>query len=1170
MRNIWGAIRSAYNAADETPDVVIDRQLRELKLQLPRVMVGIAACTAFTIHHFWTMASPLWLALICSYAAVHFVLLPKWLKLDVDKMEANAKRSVVRAILPRAIGLGAACCAIAIGLSQYADKESHIFLALWCLYCGVGGAMGISAIPRLSTIPMTVCILPFAAISMASGDPTLFAFGGILILAIIVCHFHNTRIGESLAELSLSQEENRQSAVLANTRFRQFIESTSDWAWEIDANGNLSYLSPNFEHITGTDPKSFIGTSASRLLRVGSAVQTEAEEAFIAAYEARQPIRDIQHVVMRGDDVKLYVSASGTPQYDECGAFRGYVGWSRNISRRREAERKLLQSEQRYRDFAETAGDWTWEIDSEFRYTYISERAEQVTGFRHEQFTGKPMALTGGDVSEEDWAALRRKMERREPLAHFISSIDTGAGDKIWIERAARPIFEASGDFSGYRGVARDVTKRVRAERNAAAARRELEEINAHLEDIIRQRTDDIKAKSSLMEEVLESMAHGMVVIDEDDATILTVNEKAWRMSGLPREAWAPGNDIRNLLQLGVDHGMYEFSSVDEYFSACDIALRADRDFRAVRRQRDGVIIEESVRPRPRGGRVITYRDITEAQIREDELRALSEQLHASKEEAVAANRAKSEFLANMSHEIRTPMNGVIGMASLLLDTSLDAKQKDMARIIVSSGDALLKIINDILDFSRLEAGKLRLVKEPFNLRECIEDVASLLALPVEQKNLELMVRVSPKLNTAFIGDIGRVRQVVTNLVGNAVKFTEQGHILLEVDGVNRGEIADVTICVTDTGCGIPEGKLQSIFEEFEQVDGSAARKHNGAGLGLAISKKMIEAMKGSIAVESETGKGTTFTIRLPFAVDETAHSKRERPAFSLKGKRAIVVDDNPVNRTILKEQLASWGLAADVAESAEDALKALRTAAANNAAYSIGILDFQMPGADGVELARMIKTEEAIAPTPLILLTSAGRKGDPAGLAGDLFSAYLVKPARSSLLLDSILTALNDGAIAKLQITSEKLAEDVDLSKCAFTPDGSPLRVLVAEDNIVNQMVVKAMLEKLVCDVTLASNGKIAVEKIQDLQPDIVLMDMSMPEMDGAEATRLIRKYQEETGQSVPIIGVTAHALREDKQKCLDAGMDDYLPKPVKQVALQDMLSKWTETTRVRTGTTR
>ncbi|WDI30618.1 response regulator [Hyphococcus flavus] len=1162
MRTVLGGVVNALRVDPGTPDVVVERQLRELKLQLPRVMLGVGGCTLFIASYFWNQLNPALVAILMAYALAHFAFLPKWLRMDVDAMPAPERRKIVNGVLPKTIVFAFVCCLTSISLALEAGHDAYILVSLWCLYCGVGGAMGIAALAHRSSFPLVICITPITVLMFGSGDKMLVSIGGVMLVAMIIYHYYNTRIGNVLAELSISQQQLKENAAEVNERFRHFIETASDWAWEIDARGRLSYVSPNFEKITGLASGDIIGAPAIRLIRIDSQEQAAAEKAFTEAFEQHEPIRDIVHVASTRAGKTMTVSASGLPQYNADGNFMGYVGWSRDITAQATAEALLKKSEERYKDFAESAGDWAWEVDADLRYTFISEKAQQVTGGDHSRFIGEAMSFSGNGVSEDDWGKLKQTIENREPVQQFISSVNLNGGDPVWIERSARPIFDEQGIFSGYRGVARDVSKRVNAQRTAVEARQELEEINAHLEETIEERTAAIAEKSQLMEEVLESMAHGMVVIDEDDATIIAVNEKAWQMSGLPKEAWAVGNDIRQLLQLGIDHGMYEYGSIEEYFETSDKALKEYGDFRAIRRQKDGAIIEESVRTRPSGGRVITYRDITEAQQREDELRALSEELKASQAEAIAANRAKSEFLANMSHEIRTPMNGVIGMASLLLDTRLDEKQKDMAKVIVSSGDALLKIINDILDFSRLEAGKMRIVREPFDLRDCMEDVASLLALPVEEKGIELMVRISPKLNTDFIGDIGRVRQVVTNLVGNAVKFTESGHILLEIDGVHRGEIADVTISVSDTGCGIPDEKLKSIFEEFEQVDGSSARKHNGAGLGLAISKKMIEAMGGSIAVESEVGKGSNFTIRMPFAIDETALDGQERQPFSFADKRAIVVDDNAVNRTILKEQLASWGLAADVAESAEDAIKAVKSAAASNTPYSIGILDYQMPGADGVELARMIKNDADLASTPLILLTSAGRKGDPAGLSGDLFSAYLVKPARSSLLLDSILTALNDSALQQLQQQSaQKLSSDERGDACPFTSDGSRLRVLVAEDNIVNQMVVKAMLDKLCCDVSIASNGKLAVEKYAEIQPDIVLMDMSMPEMDGAEATARIRAIEQQGNRSMPIIGVTAHALREDKQKCLDAGMDDYLPKPVKQDALVEMLAKWTAT---------
>jgi len=1135
-------------------DVVIDRQLRELKQQMPRVLAGIALTSALIGYRFYDQAETIVLISLGLFYAFLAIRIPSWVRLNIDTATPAEKRRIISTVPPMAVAMGLVCAALGIYLSQFADKSAHIMLGLWSLYCGVAAGMGLASLQRTSSIPMILCIVPFTPTMFMTRDTDLAIMAGIMLIAVVISYFHNNHVGEVLADLSISKQTIEKHAEKATERFRNFIEVASDWAWETDAQDRLIYISPNFEKLTGYSPEKMLHNSKMTLIRAISHGAVDGAEEFAEKFRKREVINGLTHDVLRRDGTVMTITDTAMPNFDPQGRFTGYVGWSKDITQQARAETLLKESEERFRDFAESAGDWVWEIDADLRYTHISKRAEEVTGEDHSGLIGEKMAMSGNRVSDEAWRQLIATIERREPIVGFISEVTFDSGKTVWIERSGKPVFGANGKFEGYRGVAHDISQRMNAKIAAADALRQLEEANANLENIVRQRTEDIKEKSQLMVEVLESMAQGVVVID-DSFTIIELNDKAWQISGLPKEFWAIGNDIRTLLQLGVEHGMYEYKHVEEYFEECDRALNAGEDFRAVRRQKDGVIIEESARRRPHGGLVITYRDITLQQMREDELRALSEQLRVSKDEAESANRSKSEFLANMSHEIRTPMNGVIGMASLLLDTPLNENQSDMARVIVSSGDALLKIINDILDFSRLEAGKLRLVKEEFRLRECVEDVATLLSLPVEEKRLELMVRYEPDIDCRFIGDPGRLRQVITNLVGNAVKFTEQGHVLVEVSGVRRGVIIDVS----DTGCGIPECKQAAIFGEFEQVDGSSARKHNGAGLGLAISKKMVEAMGGEISVESVLGEGSTFRVRVPLALDDTAPVENPAPAEALAGKRAIIVDDNEVNRLILREQLSSWGLVPDAFECAHEALKQMRAAKACGEPYAIGILDFQMPGLDGVEMAREIKADETLAMTPLVLLTSAGRKGDPAGLSGDLFSAYLVKPARASMLLDSILTALNDGAVAQLRANTASLKETGVNESCPFTNDGEPLQVLVAEDNIVNQMVIKAMLDKMRCNVSIASNGKLAVEKYTAKQPDIILMDMSMPEMDGSEATRHIRKLQKDAGVHVPIIGVTAHALREDRQRCLDAGMDDYLPKPVKQDALFEVITRWT-----------
>ena len=1150
-----------WTVSEGTPEAAAGRQLQELKQQVPRILIGIALCSAIVGYQFLDKAPLLVLAGNGLYLLYLAFVVSFWFKMDVAALSFRQKRRRLNTLAPSAIGLGVACSGTAYYLAQLADRGELILLGLWCGFCGIGAGTAMLSVPRAATAAMVSCFVPFGLYLISTGDQMMVAFSCIILSAIFIAHQQSRQVGGLIADLAVREQTLSEKAERINERFLNFIEAASDWAWECDAKGRIVYLSPNFETMTGHRIEDILNKGHEVYYEHNpEGKSAEALQFIRALFERRAPMHDIRHTAANAWGEVMTLSTNGIPRYDDNGAFTGYVGWTKDITAQAEAEKRLKQSEERYRDLAESAGDWAWETDADLNYTYIAESADTVPGVNRKTLLGKSIFVTGTSASEDDSSLLSERLKAREPFTNVVFQVEGDDGDFAWISQSGKPMRDERGAFIGYRGICREVTAKIRARTEAASARRMLEETNARLEDIVHERTAALENRTNMVQEVLETMAQGVVVLDPD-YKIVELNEKAWRMSGLPEEMWRPGRSIKTVLEIGIRHELYEYDSVEDYLADCTAHLDRGDEFRALRRQRDGQIIEEIVRARPNGGAVATYSDITVAQQREDELRQLSEELMLSRDAAEAANRAKSEFLANMSHEIRTPMNGVVGMASLLLDTRLDKKQADMARVIVSSGDALLKIINDILDFSRLEARKFRLVREPFNLRASIEDVAALLTLPVEEKKLELMLRYQPDLGDHFVGDPGRLRQLVTNLLGNAVKFTEEGHILVDVSGKRRGEIADITITVSDTGCGIPPEKLHSIFEEFEQVDSSAARRHDGAGLGLAISKRMVEAMGGEISVESRVGDGSQFHISLPLAVDEARAPAHRITPLSFDNLRALIVDDNEVNRIILLEQLSAWGLAADAFSSAEEAYAAMTSAAEKKTPYAIAILDHQMPGGDGSALANRIKNNPAVADAPLILLTSAGAKGDPAGLEGDTFAAYLVKPARASMLLDSILTALNDSAVGALREQATAMrGEDAPAPAIALhTAGGGPLRVLVAEDNAVNQMVVKAMLVKLGCEVVIADNGALAVEAYKTGGADVILMDISMPEMDGEEATGHIRRLQEETGETTPIIGVTAHALREDRQRCIDAGMDDYLPKPVKQDALADILQRWT-----------
>ena len=553
-----------------------------------------------------------------------------------------------------------------------------------------------------------------------------------------------------------------------------------------------------------------------------------------------------------------------------------------------------------------------------------------------------------------------------------------------------------------------------------------------------------------------------------------------------------------------------------------------------------------------------------------DDLHSANASIEAARVKAESADRAKSEFLANMSHEIRTPMNGVLGMAELLVRTDLDNRQKTFADVILKSGNALLTIINDILDFSKIDAGQLSLDPAPFRIGEAIEDVATLVSTRVAEKDLELIVRVDPELPACMVGDVGRIRQIVTNLVGNGVKFTEKGHVLIDVSGHLEDQIAHVTVRVEDTGIGIPDDKMTSVFEKFSQVDASSTRRHEGTGLGLAIASRLVELMGGEIGVSSELGRGSTFWFTVPLQVHEDMTPTRPVPV-DVSGARVLVIDDNRINRDILLEQLRSWHFDCAAAENGEVGLAFLDRATELGARVDCIILDYQMPGINGLEVARRIAANPRTWNIPVLLLTSVDQAITGQVTMESGISAHLNKPARSSALLETLVTIMQVAKAAPRRERAQHLPrrESQDALKALDTvarPAAVAARsgvtqqldILVAEDNEVNQLVFSQILNGLGVSYRIASNGRTAVEMHRAHRPRIILMDVSMPEMNGYEATAAIRTVEEGMGTRTPIIGITAHALKGDREKCLEAGMDDYLSKPVSPNKLATKLNAW------------
>ena len=978
-----------------------------------------------------------------------------------------------------------------------------------------------------------------------------------------------TAAGDPLTVLEINSDiterKRREDALReSSTRLATLIESLQAGILVEDDSRHILRVNQEFCDMFSipAPPQSMIGVDCSTSAEESKHLFAEPEE---FARRVEELIREKRPVT--GEELSLVDERTFERDYVPIFVgeeYRGHLWQYRDITGRKRTAEELSESEARFRALFDQTAIGVCVADLDRRLIETNAAYQQITGYSAEELVGMstldlthPEDLAGETSTGErlvDGGYDSYKREKR-----YVRK----DGEIVWANAASSLVRDEQGEPRFIMGVVEEVTERKEEERRrigrmrqealrsdvsqALARGGELPDILQQCSEAVVRHFDSSLARIWTLNEeegVLELQASaGLYAGSEGPLSRVPLGEKIGRVAQHRRPY------INNNIPNDPDFGGKEWAESEGIVATANYPL---------------IVEEELV------GAVALF---TREPLSEDILEGMSSATYAiaqgirrkqaeialekAKEEAEAANRAKSDFLANMSHEIRTPMNGVIGMADLLMDTDLDPEQHEYVETVRNSGDTLLTLINDVLDFSKIEAEKVELEDIIFDLRTSVEDTVVLLAERAQSKGLEIASLVDYDVPGALRGDPGRLRQVLTNLVGNAIKFTEEGEVLLkaEISEESEEEVI-VRFEIRDTGIGLDEEQQEHLFESFAQADTSTTRRYGGTGLGLAISARLARLMDGGIRVESEPGVGSTFFFTARFGkLPSEARSSGPRPRADLRGLKVLGVDDNATNRAVLRQQVTPWGMAVDDARDGAGALEKLRSAAGSGEPYDLAILDMQMPKMDGLELAHAIKQDPDISSTRLVLLTSMGQRGDGEEARKAGIEAYLTKPIRQVQLYDVLSMVMGSSEAAPSPEGDRPLVTAHTLKEAEAR---TRARLLLVEDNEVNQKVAARTLEKLGYRVDVADDGEEAVEAVSRTDYAAIVMDVQMPNMDGYEATAEIRRRESASGHHIPVIAMTANALQGDREKALEAGMDDYIAKPVRAGELEEVLRRW------------